>query len=90
MIVRVCNNKVYFVSVAFWHPALCIVSRLRDPLPGHQHVERGVLLDVGHGLLVRDHGEVVSVALQDLVVDAEAGLDGGAVASDLGHVDALK
>ena len=66
------------------------MSRLRDPLPGDEHVERGALPDVRHGLLVRDHGEVVAVALQDLVVDAKAGVNGGALLGNGGDVDALK
>ena len=42
-----------------------------DPLPGHQHIKGGVLLDVVHGLLVSHHGEIVAVQLEDLVVDPQ-------------------
>ena len=63
---------------------------LRDAFSGDEHVEDGVLLDVVHGLLVRDHGEVVAVALEDLVVNPEPGLDGRGVLADRGHVNALE
>ena len=45
---------------------------MSDALPGHEQVEDCVLLDVLDGLAVRHHGEVVAVALQDLVVSAKA------------------
>ena len=42
---------------------------LCDALPGHEHVEDGVTLDVGHSFLVRHHGEVIPVQLEDLIMD---------------------
>ena len=64
--------------------------RLRHAFPGNEHVQRGVLLDVCHGLLVSNHCEVVAIALEDLVMHAQARFDGGAVAGDFSHIDALQ
>jgi len=58
-------------------------------LASHQHVEYGVFPDVAHGLFVRDHGEVVAIALEDLVVDPQTGSSGGTALVNLGHIDAL-
>lgn len=58
-------------------------------LAGHQHVEYRVFPDVAHGLFVGDHGEVVAVALQDLVVDPQTCSGGGTALVHLGHIDAL-
>jgi hypothetical protein len=59
-------------------------------LPGHKHVEHVVLLDVVDSLFVGDHGEVVAIKLEDLVVHTQAGLAGGAVFIDVCHIDALE
>ena len=72
--------------LAFWTMKL---SLLGDSPPGDEHVEDVVLLDVVDGLLVRDHGEVVAVELEDLVVNSEPGSDGGTVGGNLRHVNAV-
>lgn len=57
-----------------------------DSFSGHQDIQGPGLLDVVHRLLVRDHGEVVAVELQDLVVHHQPGPAGGAVGRDLCNV----
>lgn len=62
---------------------------MRDPPPGDEEVQHRVPPDVVHGLLVRDHGEVVSVALQDLVVHPQPRPLGRAPLAHLRDVDAV-
>lgn len=73
-----------------WWRDSSLFSVLRDPLPGNEHVEDVVFLDVVDRLLVRHHCKVVSVALQDLVVDSKTSLHGGGVLVDCCHINALK
>lgn len=40
-----------------------ITSRVCDTLPGNEHVEHWMLLDVLYCLLVGNHGEVVAIHL---------------------------
>ncbi len=50
------------------------VSCLHHPFSGHERVEDGILRYVAHSFLVRDHGEVVAVGLEDLVMQSTPGL----------------
>ena len=76
-----CIRTVYFHNMY----SLC----LGDPLPGHQHVQHRHLLDVVHRLLVRHHGEIISIQLEYLVVDPEARFGGSAIRSHVSHIDTI-
>ena len=43
---------------------LVLHSRVSDSDAGDEHVQHGMLLDVVDGFLVRDHGEIDSIALR--------------------------
>ena len=50
-----------------WAGFLC----LGNSFSSHEHVEDWLLLDVVHCLLVGDHGEVVAIQLEDLIVHTQ-------------------
>lgn len=62
---------------------------MRDPLACDKEVEDGMLLDVVDGLLVSHHGEVVAIALQYLVVNAQSCTSSCTPVMDLSAIDAI-
>lgn len=73
-------------------PRLCragALSGVGDSLPGDEHVQHGVLLDVLHRLLVCHHGEVVSVHLEYFVVNLEAAFRCWAALVNLCDIDSV-
>lgn len=65
------------------------MSLVCDALPGDQHVKHRMLSNVVDRLLVRDHREVVAVALEDLVAQLQAALAGRTLLQHARHVDAV-
>lgn len=60
-----------------------------DTLAGDQQIEDRIFPNVADGLLVRDHREIVAIALEYLVVYPQTRFGGSTFIMDLRHVDAL-
>lgn len=66
------------------------VLRGGHSLPGYQHVQYGVFPDVAHSLFVRHHCKVISIALQDLIVNPQSSFSRCTRIVHLSHVNALE
>lgn len=74
------------MGFTFWN---CLNLGRGDTLSGHKQIEDGMFSDVADGFLVRDHGEVISIALKYFIVNTETSSGRWAAFVDVRDVNAL-